>query len=292
MKIDNDDLHLSDEEYERLIYENQKKAAENAKKAAEEKEAQRVAEAKEREKQLAKEHIELMKMRNGLMEEDSSEIIANTPEPVRMPKTRKEKLANFWYHYKVAVIMIVFAAAVITFITIDSLSRDKPDITILFLCANGGAYRTDELEIFFEQFTEDYNGDGKVHVQIIDIPLNPHSTDYQTVTATQAKLMTQMQSGEAIICIADTMSEGELEYDKTLYDMTELFPNSEYAVEKGYLLTNEKLKTDWSWEAMPQDMYIGMRTPMRTVGDSEATMQRNFNYSLEVLTRVVAYLES
>lgn len=296
--MDNKKLNMSldDEEYERQLYEQQKKEAELSQLSYEEQQKKLAADAKEAEKErqrkLQQERLELLKLKSGVIEEDNSEIVQEKPQEIQKPATAAKKLENFWYHYKWIVIIAVFFVLVFGFITYDTVTRDKPDMTILYLCDNGGTLRNLEIQQWFEKFTDDFNGDGEIHVSVIDIPLNPDSTDYNTQTVTQSKLMTQWQSGSGVMVIADTRSETEVQYDKTLTDMTALFPDSEVAITKGYPLTSEKLKTDWNWELMPEDMYIGMRTPVKTMVDDEETMQKNFDKSLIVLQRIVEYLEA
>ena len=185
-----------DEAYERRLYEEQKAYA--MRNTEEYKKAQRDAERKreeERRKQLAQDRVELMKLKSGVIEE--SETIKEE-EKVERVLTTKEKISNFFYHYKIPVIVATVFAIALGFIIYDTVTRTKPDMYVLSTCNNGLEFRTEELQDYFEQFCDDLNGDGEVFVQVITAPI---SEDFQTNEANQAKILTQLQMDKTIIVL-------------------------------------------------------------------------------------------
>lgn len=283
-------MEIDDDEYERMLYEEQKKQAlksqEDYERELEERKRKQREEEKARQARLNQERIELMKIKNGLVEEKEEE---EKPEE-KKEMTFSKKLSNFWYHYKWPVLIASFFILVFGFITYDTITRDKPDIIILNLTDNGGNLRNPYISEFFERFCDDFNDDGEVHVTVIDIPINHESTNYTDAHAVTAKLISQFQSAESVLLIFDKNSFEDIEPEKTLTDMTSLFPGNENCVNIGYKLTSEKLKVDWKWEAIPQDMYLGIRTPTKTLVDSLEEMQEVYDDSMIVLKRVVEYL--
>lgn len=286
-------LEIDDDEYERRLYEEQKKQAqknqEDFEREAEERKRKQREEEKAKQARLNQERIELMKLKSGLIEEDEAQSVKAEKEE-KKEMTFTEKLSNFWYHHKWPVLVAAFFIVVFGYITYDTITRDKPDITVLNLTDNGGNLRNPYISEFFEKFCDDFNGDGEVHVTVIDIPINPDSTDYASANAVSAKLISQFQSGEAVLLIFDEKAFDKVEPEKTLTDMTALFPENENCVNIGYKLTSEKLSVDWKWEAIPQNMYLGIRTPTKTLVDDLDEMQENYDKSMIVLKRVVEYL--
>ena len=151
-----------DETYERNLFKEKKAKrladAEAAKKAKLELERKK---EQERRKQLQQDRIELAKLKNGVIEE--SETIKEE-EKVEIVLTPRQKIANFFYHYKIPLIAGVFAVAVVSFLIYDVATKEKPDVYVLSTCNNGLDYRVDELEEYLEQFCPDVNGDGEVTI--------------------------------------------------------------------------------------------------------------------------------
>lgn len=286
-----------DEAYERRLYEEQKAYA--MKNTEEYKKAQRDAERKreeERRKQLAQDRVELMKLKSGVIEE--SETIKEE-EKVERVLTTKEKISNFFYHYKIPVIVATVFAIALGFIIYDTVTRTKPDMYVLSTCNNGLEFRTEELQDYFEQFCDDLNGDGEVFVQVITAPI---SEDFQTNEANQAKILTQLQMDKTIIVLTcDGCYDLEEKRDENgLYtadnyvfagvfdDLTKKYPDNENVDEKGYHFYGESLKTALKWEEMPDNIILSMRKPIKSLGGDFKDMEKNYKIAKEVLDQIMA----
>ncbi|MBR1765169.1 MAG: hypothetical protein IJ746_07215 [Ruminococcus sp.] len=270
---------LADEERER------REALERAElEAEEERKAYEKEQQKKRDRQLAADRLELMKLKTGVIEE--SETIHEVHEEARV-LSPKEKIANFLYHYKLPIIFTVFIAAVIIFIVVDTLRRTNPDMTIMMIADNGLAFRKDELESFFEKYCDDLNGDGKVKVEVMILPINENSKDYQSQNSYNTKYMAEIQEGDIILIISDTNTDPY--YTQTLAnDIGTLFPDKEeYFDELGFKLDFSFLADELKYEEMPNDIHLGMRAPVKTLGDSKEDMQKNFDEALVLVERMV-----
>lgn len=85
------------------------------------------------------------------------------------PVTFLSKLSHFWYYYKIPLMFIVMAIAVVTFICIECMGKVKSDITIVLYDNRVTAdFYIPAMEEYFEQYCEDINGDGKVKVTVIN----------------------------------------------------------------------------------------------------------------------------
>ena len=79
---------------------------------------------------------------------------------------------NYWYYYKWPVLLIAFFAGVIVFCAVHSTNREKTDVNILFVGPHFfavGEKGTLE-ENLSQMMKEDYDGDGKKTVSVIDMP--------------------------------------------------------------------------------------------------------------------------
>ncbi|MGN1409423.1 MAG: hypothetical protein ACI4XJ_04520 [Eubacteriales bacterium] len=85
-------------------------------------------------------------------------------------EVKVDKLANFWYHYKFRIIMIAAFAFIIIVATAQFVSRQNPDINIIY---GGPQYITPNQNKAFcevlQSMIPDYNGDGKKYVQLNDM---------------------------------------------------------------------------------------------------------------------------
>lgn len=121
------------------------------------------------------------------------------------PKTESRlKHENFWYHYKVHVIVGMFLLIVSVFFIKDLLFRTIPDATIILVSSE---YLPDEsidsLAAELEGIADDFNGDKKVSILIDRIVVsNNEQQDYASVM----KLSTVLAAGNDPIYLMDDES--------------------------------------------------------------------------------------
>lgn len=245
----------------------------------------REAEEKERaeyEKTLQDRKIELIKLKQGVIE--SSDVIKEVHEkPQKL--TVGQKISGMWYRSKWLIIFVAVMVFAVAYIVYDSATAEKPDFTVLAISSDTGLYyRAIELEEFMESYCDDVNGDGEVNVLIYNI-----TTDYDDPamsTSAQAQIMSQLQSGENVIIISDEDTDFEM------IDFRSDYPDSDRFTENGLLLncalTREKLK----WEAMPDSLYIGIRSPARLLSTSKEEMQKEIDKAMPAFERIVEAVET
>ena len=274
-----------DFEYERELAKKKRLEEADKEKAAEEEQkerlkAQREAE-REKQQQLLQEKVELMKMKNGVIEH--SDMISETPDTTRKPQGF-EKVTNFFYHYKIPIIFALAMMIAAAYMIYDSVSRVKPDMTVVMIANNGLEFRTEELEDFFEKYIDDRNGDGEVYVQVIACPLNPNSTD-MSQTSNQAKALAQLQTAENLFMIVDSNTDPD--FLSVLYhDFQKDYPDNKYMTENGLSLNFKFFANEIKYESMPYDVVLGMRAPIKTLQDSKEDMQKNFDRDVKVFKAI------
>ncbi len=273
-----------DYDYERKRFEDEEKAYERYQKELIEYNERKEQERKDYEKQLDSEKIELVKLKSGVI--DESEIIKEeAPEVIKLSKM--EWLKNFWWHNKIIIILIIFAIAVVSYITYDSLTRVKPDIKVMMTVNNGLVNRTEEVSDYFERFCPDINGDGEVNVQILSAPLTDNTDDYVQIQQYQEVYLANMQTGEVIFILTDDKTDGDIysenESDNLLSDVSTDFEGNEFVTNKGLTLKGDYIEDVFKYHTnYPQDIYLGMRAPLKTLKDSKKDMQENYDKAYEI----------
>lgn len=144
-------------------------------------------------------------------------------DPEKHPKLYKayKWAENQWYHNKPAILCTAFFAFVIIFGLAQCLSKIQPDYKIL-LCTD--QYLSSDvrsaMEVYFEQFAEDLNGDGEKVVHIMNCTSGADNDEY---TANMTTLLSELQMGEAVLIIADDYYYDYLTQNGDIFDTDECF---------------------------------------------------------------------
>lgn len=278
-----------DEEYERTLAEEERirqQAVERAQqKYEEERERLRKQQQKARDASIAKDKLDLMKMKAGIAEEDEQIKEEHTPERKLTPK---EKLVNFWYHDKIWICLGAFAVIVTAFLVYDTVTRVQPDMQIMLIADDGLDYYSAQLEDIFESVCEDKNGDGEVYVQVMNMPLDSAQYD-QIHVANNSKFLANLQQGQIIMVITDSNTDEDIQ-QIFADDLPEKLPDNPYVDEKGLSLNFAFLARDIGFEKMPNDLYLRLRRPINTMDGTIEEMQDNYDEALEYFIKVADML--
>ena len=208
------------------------------------------------------------------------------PEHILLkPKTPKEKLQNYWYHYKWHTLAAVFVAAVLAVCITQCVNQVKPDYKVMVNISKPiPSEMLDELETELSAFGVDLNGDGIVKVQLIDCSYDPAGNP-QMVQAQSTKLQAELSISEAMLIIVDRTMLDRLtgsEAVSGLFDTLPIFPNQSgiaYNLADGPLY-NKLNKDDY----LPANLYITKRVANR---DKESIRTRE-QQSMELLEKLIA----
>ncbi len=148
-----------------------------------------------------------------LVNQEESTIHANQI----VPKTGKEKRANWWFHHKWKVISsVLLLAAFISFIT-PMLTRVDPDYSVIIATSFGVPQELiDDLEVHFGQYADDRNGDKKVKVEVMHCTFNVHAANLVETNELQASFVrfaADAGAGESMIIFYDDASFDYLAQD-------------------------------------------------------------------------------
>lgn len=128
------------------------------------------------------------------------------PEPPapEIVLTPREKIKNFWFYNKYFVIAGLFFALVLSFMIAQCANRKPHDLEVVLFSRS--TYLTEEIRALEEKLAElcpDTNGDGEVHVQIIDCSFSENE-NYDIKNVKQTKLTAAMAANnKALLYITD-----------------------------------------------------------------------------------------
>ena len=287
INIDRLELDEEDREYEEKLAleerERRQKAQEQeAQKEAEREKREREAE-KQREKQIAEEKLELLKLKSGLADEENSEL-TKKDEAYEKPHGWAA-VANFWCHYKFVVSFSLVALIIVGFLAYTEATRKRDDITVMIITDNDLSQRTEEIESFFEKYTDDLDGNGYVHVGIINIPIGQNIDPVTDNTYTQ-KFIAQVQTGEGVIVLTDSHTrEDFMEFMNP--ELEKDFPDNKYIDEQGFSLNSEVMAQEFKYELMPNDVYMSIRVPQETMDMDKTEAQEVYDKNFVIFKRIV-----
>lgn len=270
-----------DEAFERQQAQLYRDAEENGEYYAQQAKKEEERLRREYEQKLRREKIEMMKQKQGIEEEQPLED-SDDEEPVKMSFWKK--VENFWYHYKWVTIITAVVVLFGGYMIYDLVTKVEPDLTIVATPDNGISYRGEELENFFEGFCDDVNGDGEVYVSVVFAPLDPDSVGDNYSQANQSKLFSTLSSARCVLVLSDDSSDFSLE-NVAFEELSDTI-DSQYVSGTRLSLTSPLVKEAINWAQMPQDMYISMRTPVKTLNDSQEDMQKTCDIAQDFLKRL------
>ncbi len=260
--------------------------AQQQKLAEEQRELARQKEAEQRrnyEEQLRQERLELMRLKQGVIEE--SETI-HEEKPEEKHYTIGQKIGNFFYHNKWWMGIAAFFVFVVGFLTYSQLTQVHPDMIVLLVADDDYFYAVcgEQIEHLFEQYIEDENEDGKVKVTVYYIPSSDAKAQTDGFTGNAQKLYTEFQIGEAVLVISDDEADKRIVPEDTLYDLEADFGQYQETEQMRFRLAGTDFAKDVGWtdEPLDDDFYIGIRSVRKTM-DSEEKMQEVFDISYPAL---------
>lgn len=196
---------------------------------------------KQDEDKLRREKLELLKMKQGIIEE--SEIIPETGSHAVSEVHGFKKVTNFLYLNKWILIPAVLAAALVIFLVIQFFSREKADIEIIVAVTTENSNLSASAEVIekeLEKYCPDFDGNGKVHVSVetIDLSLGDAMTQYADVERQKLSLELRMCDRPLAVCdkgfIGDYIPKCDYGYE--LYtNFTEIYPDEMLYAGKGVI---------------------------------------------------------
>lgn len=147
----------------------------------------------------------------ALKAEDTAKPSADEKDEPIVPRTFGEKVSNFWYHHKWAVVACICAVAVIAVCVLQMFSRPAYDCQVmLYVSSFVDKNTSDTLKAQLEKYCPDTNGDGEVNVLIIDCCIYEWLTSAQ-ITERLDTLKAQLIATETVVYIVDDNTVTQLD---------------------------------------------------------------------------------
>lgn len=272
----------------REINEKEKREEEEAERLEREKQAARdEAYQKAHAERLRKERIEMMKLRQGVMEEP---VLTKKVEEPAKNYTFGEKVSNFIYHNSLYFGIIGFALILAGIFVYDMVTAVHPDLTVLYLANTPQlVLGTEKLEEFLGEQVGDRNGDGKVKVTVMYMPIaasEQNAQQAQQVQADMTRLMGELQTDNAFILFADMEVTEALDLSEVYTDLRPEYPGDPRAFEWGYYLKDTQFG---EITEMPKSIYDDLFVTVRMVDDNSKKQElaQKRQADLDVLKKMI-----
>lgn len=251
----------------------------------------------EKAKREREERIELLKMKQGLIEE--SELIPEN-EHIETPKLHgRARFANFFYHNKAFILLGAFFAAVITVPAVQTATKEKDDLYVLAIAFEEDSeigWRTRDLESALEKYCPDFDGNGKVHVTVnfIDRTSDEILSEYEQAQA--QKLTAEFMSASSQFIIADEklinwiggdQKENALDYKRVFLDQTDICSEDMLFNGCGIRINRTGLADEARWKNCPDNVVILVRDELNNGSGSVKTNARNRERAMIVLRNIL-----
>lgn len=139
----------------------------------------------------------------------------------------KKKLENFWYYYKVHVIVAIIAILVVGVLVKQCAETVDPDMTVLIVSTTVSLTEDQQtsIENMLNKYTEDVNGDGRKVVDVETFYLGD-SQDPQMKYALMQKLMAEIAATDDSIFLTDDSYYDQLTQNerKFFYKLDKVYP--------------------------------------------------------------------
>lgn len=229
----------------------------------------------ERERRKQQEYRELLKMKQGLI--DESELIPETGYE-KPPELRGlSKLQNFFYHNKWYISVGIFAAALLTFLIVQTATREKNDLYVLVISTTRQSelgWRTSDLEAALEKYCPDFDENGYVHVGINYIDISAENAGEYAV-AQSIKFTSEIFSGDSQLFIADeglwaALFDNETAASPDFFeDFSDRLPEDVLFNSSGIRLNSTELCRDARWDTCPDMINVFFRAEYANVVGNE-----------------------
>lgn len=224
-----------------------------------------------------KDFLELKKMQQENAQENKEYI---PYENEIKPRTFLQKLAHFWDYYKVLIISCAVIFISVGLIVASCAKREKSDMNVVIYDSNivPDMYIA-AIEDYFEKYCEDYNGDGKIKVTVINCTYQAGGSTAEYQLAVQQKLQSIIVSDrETMIFVTGANGYGHLQ------GLTDIdFLNND-----GYLLNDEFYSevTSNSEINMPKGLTVYSRNIKGTLIENDEKAQESFRNAQQFLEKM------
>ena len=173
--------------------------------------------------------------------------------------TFKQKIENYWYHYKWHTIIIVFFIITGLVCLVQCSTKEQPDDkALLYVNQNLLDNAANDLSDKLSGYIEDYNGNGEVLYRVNNVSYNNNNLAGVNYSVTNSeKLLSALATAEYVLYIVD-----EHGYDYLSDNSTEVFESYDFCPDKNGTAWNWKgsgLQQSLADSGLPENLYFCIR---------------------------------
>ena len=230
----------------------------------------------EEQKRAREEFLKLKKIQSGELEAGPK-----YSEVAIVPKTRKEKIANFWFHHKITVIAVTFITIVLSVLISQCAGRTNYDFEVVYFTYNPVLDgQLNKVGDYFEKYASDMNDDGEVNVQIINCSFSDDQQNQQYRSVQLQKLQSLMVADEkAMLFITDAES---ITYFDKLSSMGGFFEDEPFLLTKKFY---DATKTE-EFGPLPEGLQLSCRTCEGTTLEKNEAAVKSFTEAQKILKKI------
>ena len=239
------------------------------------------------EKRIQQERLELMRLKQGVIEE--SPLIPEEEDEEEVKLSFREKVKSFLYLNKWWMGLACFVILLGVFLIRDYMSRPRPDMVVLLIGKYGAIGESENLSEYVKSFADDFNGNGKTEVEVYYIDYDSKEDYANYANGSDTKLTTEMQIADAVMVISDHDFSGMVVPDEVFVDLSSLFPDNEHIDKQFFYLKDtdfaDRVGVDRS--KIKDDTFIAVRAPKRVMYASVDDMQKTYDKDMPVIEKII-----
>lgn len=173
--------------------------------------------------------------------------------------TFKQKIENYWYHYKWHTIITLFFVFTALVCLVQCSTKENPDDkALLYVNQNLLDTAANQLSETLCEYTEDYNGDGKVLYRVNNVSFNGNNlAGVNYSVANSEKLLSAVATAEYVLYIVDGHG-----YEYMSDSSVEVFEKYDFCNDldgRAWNWKGSKLQQSFADSDLPENLYFCIR---------------------------------
>lgn len=240
-------------------------------------------------KELAEEKVDLIRLRQGVITEEELGLTKDEEKHY----TLRQKIGNWFYHSKWWLGIASFCVLIAAFLIYDYVTRVDPDLYILTMTDNDAVYLASQnITDWITPQCSDYDGDGKVIVQPVYLPVSKDSMSGGAYAQSyNSQLLIQFESATCMIMLLDAESETYISPEERFCDLSELYPDCPFADGCRLRLEGTNFTALAGIDgALNAGSYLALRRPVENMNSLEEN-QETYDRAKPVFDWIVSQLQ-
>lgn len=229
---------------------------------------------------------------------------------VQVPRTFKEKITNFWYHYKLHTLVAIFLIITLTICSVQFCGKQKYDAYILYAggkqvgktASDGDVAEIVKIISALKVLSDDFDGNGDKSINFTnyyflsdaEAAVLGNDVNYTLMSSDQKALNDAMLHSEYYLCLMSVASYEEYKG----YEGSEMFmpldslksshPDAEYYSDYAILLSSTDAYLMPGLSSLPDDTLICVKRPNALASKSNKHKEYMEN-AMKIVENILSY---